>query len=45
MLNIITRLIVGGARETTILTAFLLLKNRWTVDLISGSETGARAIF
>ena len=36
VLHIITRLIVGGAQENTMLTAALLDPNRYTVDVISG---------
>jgi glycosyltransferase involved in cell wall biosynthesis len=45
VLHIITRLIVGGAQENTILTADLLqndprYEGRYTVDLISGAQSG-----
>jgi glycosyltransferase involved in cell wall biosynthesis len=38
--HIITRLIVGGAQENTILTCAGLNKNRFDVTLISGPQTG-----
>ncbi len=41
ILHIITRLIVGGAQENTMLTAALLDRDRYTVDLVSGPQTGA----
>lgn len=40
VLNIITRLIVGGAQETALLTAALLDESRWRVDVVSGPQTG-----
>ena len=40
VLHIITRLIVGGAQENTLLTADLLDQSRWSVDVISGPQTG-----
>ncbi|MFN8490592.1 MAG: glycosyltransferase family 4 protein [Caldilineaceae bacterium] len=40
VLHPITRLIIGGAQENTILTAHLLDKNEWAVDVISGPQTG-----
>ncbi len=41
VLHIITRLIVGGAQENTILTASMLDRSRWAVDLLSGPQTGS----
>ena len=41
VLQVITRLIVGGAQETAILIADMLDKSRWTVHLLSGPQTGA----
>jgi glycosyltransferase involved in cell wall biosynthesis len=41
VLHIITRLIVGGAQENTMLTAALLDPERYDVDVISGPQTGA----
>ena len=41
LLHPITRLIVGGAQENTMLTADLLDPDRWDVDVISGPQTGA----
>jgi glycosyltransferase involved in cell wall biosynthesis len=41
VLHPITRLIVGGAQENTIYTAFLLDKSRYYVEIISGSQTGS----
>lgn len=41
VLHIITRLIVGGAQEATILTAAGLDKSRWAVSLLSGPQTGS----
>jgi len=40
VLHIITRLIVGGAQENTMLTAALLNPDRYDVDVISGPQTG-----
>jgi glycosyltransferase involved in cell wall biosynthesis len=40
ILHPITRLIVGGAQENTMLTADLLDKARFHVDVISGPQTG-----
>jgi len=40
VLHIITRLIVGGAQENTILTAELLDKKYWDVDVMIGPQTG-----
>jgi glycosyltransferase involved in cell wall biosynthesis len=40
VLQMITRLIVGGAQETAILIADMLDKSRWTVHLLSGPQTG-----
>lgn len=40
VLHIITRLIVGGAQENTMLTAALLDTDRYAVDVISGPQTG-----
>jgi glycosyltransferase involved in cell wall biosynthesis len=40
-LHLITRLIVGGAQESTILTAEMLDKAQWTVHILSGPQTGA----
>lgn len=41
VLHVITRLIVGGAQENTMYTAALLNKERFQVDVISGSQTGS----
>ncbi len=41
VLHIITRLIVGGAQENTMLTAALLDPNRYIVDVASGPQTGS----
>jgi glycosyltransferase involved in cell wall biosynthesis len=41
VLHIITRLIVGGAQENTMLTADLLDPHRYAVDVISGPQTGS----
>jgi glycosyltransferase involved in cell wall biosynthesis len=41
VLQMITRLIVGGAQETAILIADMLDKSRWTVHLLSGPQTGS----
>ncbi len=40
VLHVITRLIVGGAQENTMLTAALLDPTRYAVDVISGPQTG-----
>jgi len=40
VLHPITRLIIGGAQENTMLTADYLDKDRWQVDVISGVQTG-----
>jgi glycosyltransferase involved in cell wall biosynthesis len=40
VLHIITRLIVGGAQENTMLTAALLDPERYAVDVFSGPQTG-----
>lgn len=40
VLHIITRLVIGGAQENTMLTADLLDKSRWQVDVLSGPQTG-----
>ena len=40
VLHPITRLIIGGAQENTILTAELLPANRWDVDVVCGPQTG-----
>jgi hypothetical protein len=39
ILHVITRLIVGGAQENTMLTADLLDPERYAVDVISGPQT------
>ena len=41
VLHPITRLIIGGAQENTMLTANHLNKNKWHVDIISGTQTGS----
>ena len=41
VLHIITRLIVGGAQEHTMLTAALLDPDRYAVDIVSGPQTGS----
>lgn len=41
VLHPITRLVVGGAQENTMLTAQLLDPNRWQVDVVSGPQTGS----
>lgn len=41
VLHIITRLIVGGAQEATILTAQMLDKSKWDVHIFSGPQTGS----
>jgi glycosyltransferase involved in cell wall biosynthesis len=40
VLHLITRMIVGGASENTMLTAQLLNKNKYEVDVISGPQIG-----
>lgn len=40
VLHVITRLIIGGAQENTMLTAALLDKQRFQVEVISGPQTG-----
>ena len=40
VLHIITRFIVGGAQENTMLTAALLDPDRCAVDVVSGPQTG-----
>lgn len=40
VLHPITRLIIGGAQENTMLTAALLDKQRWAASIISGPQTG-----
>ncbi len=40
VLHVITRLIIGGAQENTMLTAALLDPTRYTVEVISGPQTG-----
>ncbi len=41
VLHVITRLIVGGAQENTMLTAALLAPDRYAVDVLSGPQTGS----
>jgi glycosyltransferase involved in cell wall biosynthesis len=41
VLQIITRLIVGGAQETVMLIADMLDKSRWAVDVLAGPQTGS----
>ena len=41
VLHIITRLIIGGAQENTMLTAELLDKKKFDVEVLSGSQTGS----
>jgi glycosyltransferase involved in cell wall biosynthesis len=41
VLHTITRLIVGGAQENTMLTAALLDKGRFQVEVLSGPQTGS----
>ena len=41
VLHIITRLIIGGAQENTMLTAALLDPDSYTVDVVSGPQTGS----
>ncbi|CAN2040237.1 Glycosyltransferase family 4 protein [Candidatus Magnetomoraceae bacterium gMMP-15] len=40
VLNIITRMIIGGAQETPMLTADLIDKSQWAMDILSGPQTG-----
>lgn len=41
VLHPITRLIIGGAQENTMLTAELLQQAGWRVDIVSGPQTGS----
>jgi len=41
VLHPITRLIIGGAQENTMLTAQLLDKAQWAVAVVSGPQTGS----
>lgn len=41
VLHPITRLIIGGAQENTMLTAQLLDKTMWDVTVVSGPQTGS----
>jgi glycosyltransferase involved in cell wall biosynthesis len=41
VLHLITRLIVGGAQENTMLTASLLDRKRFEVEILSGPQTGS----
>ncbi len=41
VLHIITRLIIGGAQENTMLTANLLDKTKWQIDVLCGPQTGS----
>jgi glycosyltransferase involved in cell wall biosynthesis len=41
VLHIITRLIVGGAQENTLYTAMLLDQKTYTVEVLSGPQTGS----
>lgn len=41
VLHPITRLIIGGAQENTILTATLLDETEWDVTVLSGPQTGS----
>lgn len=41
VLHPITRMIVGGAQENTMLTAQLLDPERWGVDVVCGPQTGS----
>jgi glycosyltransferase involved in cell wall biosynthesis len=41
VLHPITRLIIGGAQENTMLTADLLDKQMWAVDVLCGPQTGS----
>lgn len=40
VLHIITRMIVGGAQENTMLTARFLDRRRWRVEILCGPQTG-----
>src|SRR5437762_3845233 len=41
VLHIITRMIVGGAQENTLLSCALIDRDRFPSEIISGPETGA----
>ncbi len=41
VLHPITRLIIGGAQENTMLTAHMLNKTMWDVEIVSGPQTGS----
>lgn len=41
VLHPITRLIIGGAQENTMLTAQLLMADGWAVEIVSGPQTGS----
>jgi len=41
VLHPITRLIIGGAQENTMLTAQLLDKAQWDVEIVAGPQTGS----
>lgn len=41
VLHPITRLIIGGAQENTMLTAQLLRQDGWDVDVVAGPQTGS----
>ena len=41
VLHPITRLIIGGAQENTMLTAQLLRQEGWDVDVVAGPQTGS----
>ncbi len=41
VLQIITRLIIGGAQETVMLIADMLDRDEWAVDVLSGPQTGS----
>lgn len=41
VLHVITRLVVGGAQENTMLTAQLLEPEQWNVTVMSGPQTGS----
>jgi len=41
VLQIITRLIIGGAQETVMLIADMLDESQWAVDVLSGPQTGS----
>jgi glycosyltransferase involved in cell wall biosynthesis len=41
VLHPITRLIIGGAQENTMLTADCLDNHQWQVDVVSGTQTGS----